>query len=172
VLEIFNDAKRVQVVIEGEPVLAHGGVEGFFSGVAEWGMADVMHQGQGFDEVNVQSQLCGDGARDLRDLERMRKPIAEMIGIAAGEDLGLGLQPTKRARMDYPVAVALKVVAVGVLRLRMTASAGILHGYGVGGKIGTQHSALGIQQSRCDSMVAKCGDSNRVRRVILLNAEC
>src|SRR5260221_1330466 len=33
--EIFDDSERVQIVIEGKPVLAHGGVERLFSPVAK-----------------------------------------------------------------------------------------------------------------------------------------
>jgi len=42
--EVFHDAERVQVVIEGKSVLAHGRVEGFFSCMSKGRMADVMHQ--------------------------------------------------------------------------------------------------------------------------------
>jgi hypothetical protein len=44
-LEIFDDAKRVEIVVENESMLAHGGVERFFASVAEGRMADVMDQG-------------------------------------------------------------------------------------------------------------------------------
>ena len=46
--EVLDDAEGVEVVIEGESVLAHGGVEGIFSGVAEGRVADVVDEGQGF----------------------------------------------------------------------------------------------------------------------------
>ena len=54
------------------------------------------------------------GARDLRNFNGVREPVAKMVGVAAGENLGLGFQPAKRPRMDYPVAVALKIVAIGM----------------------------------------------------------
>jgi len=88
-------------------------------------MADVVDEGEGLDHVHVESELSGNGARDLGYLERVRQAIAEMIGVAAGKDLGLGLETAKGAGMNDAVAVALKVVAVGMLRLRMTASAGV-----------------------------------------------
>src|SRR5258708_23825604 len=131
-LEVFDNAKRVQIVIEEKPMLTHRGIERLFSRMPEWRMPDVMHQGQGFDEINVQSQLRSDGARDLRDFQSMSQPVAEMIGVAAGKNLRLGFQPAKRPRMNHSVAVALKVVAVGMWRLRMTPPAGVLHADSVG----------------------------------------
>ena len=47
-LEIFDDAQGVQVVVEEEAMIAHGGVERFFAGVAEGRMAEVVHQRQRF----------------------------------------------------------------------------------------------------------------------------
>jgi hypothetical protein len=51
--EVFDDAESVQVVVEGEAVIMHRGVEGFFSGVAEGWVADIVDQGQGFSEISV-----------------------------------------------------------------------------------------------------------------------
>ncbi len=71
--------------------------------------------------------MGGDGARDLRDFKRMRQTIPEMIGIAAGKNLGLGLKPSKGAGMDNAIAVTLKIIAVRMLRLRITPAARLLH---------------------------------------------
>ena len=135
-LEVFDDAQRVQVVIEEEAVRAHGGVERFLSGVAERRMADVVHQGERLDQVDIQAELRRDGAGDLRDLNGVGQAIAEVVGVAAGEDLGLGFEAAKSAGMDDAVAVALKVVAVGMLRLGITASAGLFHVHRVVGQHG------------------------------------
>ena len=45
-LEIFHDAQGVQIVVEEQAVLAHGGVERLFAGVTKGRMAEVMHQRQ------------------------------------------------------------------------------------------------------------------------------
>jgi hypothetical protein len=55
----------VQIVIEVEAVSSHGMVERFFASVAEGRMADVVDQGQRFDEIDVEIQSSGDGAGDL-----------------------------------------------------------------------------------------------------------
>ena len=86
-------------------------------------MADVVHERQYFDQIGVQVQLLGDGARDLRDLERMRQTIAEVIGEASGEYLRLIFQTAESARVDDTIAVTLVVIAIGMRRFRIAASA-------------------------------------------------
>src|SRR5260221_7825815 len=134
--EIFDDSERVQIVIEGKPVLAHGGVERFFSRVAKRRVAEVVNQGERLRQIGVQAKLHGDGARDLRDLNGVSQPVAEMIGVAAGENLRLRFQAAKGAGMDDTVTVALKVVAVGMRWLGMAASAGVFYAHRIVGEHG------------------------------------
>src|SRR3954464_11485165 len=93
--KVFDYAQRVQVVVERQTVLAHGVVEGALACMAERRMSDVMHQRQGFDKVNVQAKLGGDGARNLGDFNGVSQTIAKMIGVAPSEDLRLSFQPAK-----------------------------------------------------------------------------
>src|SRR5579883_2767926 len=76
--EIFNDSQGVEIVIERESVLAHGSVEGFLSGVAEWRMANVVNEGECFGEIDVETQRSRDRAGDLGDFQRMRQAVAKM----------------------------------------------------------------------------------------------
>src|SRR5579864_4889728 len=99
-------------MIERQVLAAHGGVERLLAGMAERRVADVMNQCQCLDQINVQAESAGNGARNLRDLNGVGQPVAEMIGIAAGENLGFSLEPAKSAGVDNTVAVPLKVVAV------------------------------------------------------------
>jgi hypothetical protein len=55
----------------------------------------------------------------------VRQAIAEMIGVAAGEDLRLGLKPAEGAGVNHAIAVALEIVAVGMRRLSEAPSAGL-----------------------------------------------
>ena len=134
--EILDDAESVQVVVEEEAVLAHGGVERFFAGVAKGRMSDVVDEGESFGEIDVEAEGSGDGARDLRDFEGVGETVAKVVGVAAGEDLSLGFETAEGAGMDDAVAVALKVVAVGVGRFGEAASAGVLGVHRVGGQHG------------------------------------
>ena len=125
-------------MVEEEAVLAHGGVKGFFPGMSKGGMANVMDQREGFDEVAIQSELRGDRPRDLRHFDRVGQAIAKMIGVTPRENLRLRVQTPKRAGMNDAVAIALKVVSVGMRRLGMTASAGIFYVDGIVGELGVR----------------------------------
>jgi hypothetical protein len=61
-----------------------------------------------------------------------------VVGVAARENLGLRFQTAKGAGMDDAVAVALKVVAVGMRRLGMAASSGIFYVDGIVGELGVR----------------------------------
>jgi len=52
----------------------------------------------------------------------MGEAIAKVIAITASEDLSLGLQATEGTCVDYPITVALKVIAIRVCRLRIAPS--------------------------------------------------
>jgi hypothetical protein len=80
--------------------------------------------------------LGGDGTRDLRDFDGVGQAIAKVVGVAAGENLGLRFQTAEGAGVNDSVAVALKIVAVGMGRFGMAASAGIFYVDGVVGELG------------------------------------
>jgi hypothetical protein len=110
-------------VIEDLAKAAHFTVKGALPGVSEWRVADVMHEGQGFREINVQSQGRSYRSCNLRYLDRVRQPVAEMVRTAMSENLRLALKAPKGARMDYAITVALEVRAVPMRWFRKTASA-------------------------------------------------
>src|SRR3954454_11777437 len=125
--EVLDYAQRMQVVVKEKSVTPHSHIQRLFSGMTERGMSNVVHQIQALNQISIESKLGGDGARNLRDLKRVRQAITKMIGIAAGEDLRLSLKPPKRARMDHAITVALKIVTVGMRGLRIATSARVLH---------------------------------------------
>ena len=71
-------------------------------------------------------------ARDLRNFQSVRQPVAKVIRKPRGEDLRLGFQPPKSPRMDDAVAVPRIVVAVGMLRFWIPAAARAPHVHRVG----------------------------------------
>ena len=83
----------------------------------------------------------------------MGEAVAEVVGVAAGEDLRLGFEAAEGAGVNDAVAVALEVVAVGMRRLGEAASAGVFDVHRVGGEHGEsiaeecQYSVLGTQYS-------------------------
>jgi hypothetical protein len=66
----------------------------------------------------------------------MRKTIAKVVGIAAGENLRFIFQAAKRTSVDDAVTVALILVAVRVGRFREAASAGLFCVHRVAGEHG------------------------------------
>src|SRR5215469_5303657 len=121
----------MQVVIEDESIRLHRAVQSLLAGMPERRMPDVMHQSEGLDQIDVEIERLRRGARDLRNLECVREPVAEMIGVAASEYLGFCLESPESSSMNYAVAVALEVVAVGMLQLRIPSPAGLVHVHGV-----------------------------------------
>ena len=112
--EAFDNSQSVQVVVEAFAEALHFAVQRLLSGVSERRVPDIVSQRQSFGEILVQFQDVGQGARDLRDFDGVGQAIAEMIGQAGSEDLGLGLQAAEGTGMNHAVAVALESVAVRV----------------------------------------------------------
>src|SRR5436853_7156453 len=113
----------MQVVIEDVAKGAHLAIESLLASVAEWGMSDVVNQGERLDQIGIQSQCRSNSARDLCDFYRVGKPVAKVIGTAIGENLRFIFETPKRAGMDNPIAIALKVRSVRMLWLWIAASA-------------------------------------------------
>ena len=71
--------------------------------------------------------LADEIAYNTADLDGVGQAIAEVVGVTAGEDLGFGFKTAKSPGVDHAITVALKVVAVGMRRLRNAASTGVFH---------------------------------------------
>ena len=151
-LEVFHDAQGVQVVVKAESVGLHGFVEGTFASVAEGRVAEVVGQGEGFHQIGIELQFVGDGARDLADFQSVGEAVAKVVGVAAREDLRLRFQTAEGAGMNNAVAVALKVVPVGMRRFGIAASAGVFCADGVVGELG-----VGSQLPAPSSQFTACG---------------
>ena len=105
-----DDAHRLGVVVE--PAIGfHQRIERILACMAEGGVAEVMRQRHRLGQFRIQAQRSGDGAGDLRHLDRMGQAGTEIIALMLDEDLGLVFQPPEGRGMDDPVAVALKARA-------------------------------------------------------------
>ena len=107
-LEVLDDAQRVQVVVEAQAVALQAVVQRALAGVAERRVADVVDQRERLRQVVVQAERGGDLAGDLRDLDGVGQAAAEVVGGAAGKDLRLARQAAKGAGLHDAVAVALE----------------------------------------------------------------
>jgi len=114
--ELIDDAEGLLVMAELGDLAAvslEGGIEGFFADMAEGGVADVMGEGDGFDEVFIQAEGAADGAGDLGDFEGVGE--AGSVVIAGGdEDLGFVLEPAEGFAVEDAVPVALEAGSDGV----------------------------------------------------------
>src|ERR1035438_7120285 len=133
-LEVLDDAQCLQVVVEEVVMAAHGGVQRPLARVSERRMANIVHQREGFHQINIQMERGRDGARDLCNLDGVRQTGAKVVRVAPCEDLRFVLQAAECPGMDDAVTVALERVAVGVRRLRIAPSARLLHAKRVAGE--------------------------------------
>ena len=69
------------------------------AGMPKRRMADVVNQRKRLRQIFVQTKGGGRPAGDLRDFNRVGQTVAEVVGITAREDLGLGFETAKSAGM-------------------------------------------------------------------------
>ena len=67
-LEVFDDAQRMKIVVEAQTVTLQAAIERSLAGVTEGRMPDIVNQGEGFGKVLVQVEGTGDRTGDLGDL--------------------------------------------------------------------------------------------------------
>ncbi len=106
-------------------------VERALAGVAERRMAEIVAERRALREVLVEAERAGERTRDLRDLQRVGQPGAEMVALVKHEDLGLVGETAKRRGMDDAVAIAAERAARAARRLRIAPAAAVAH---IGGK--------------------------------------
>ncbi len=76
--------------------------------MAKRGVAQVVRQRDGLDQIFVELQRAGNAAPQLRDLERMGQARAEQVAFVVQKHLRLVDQAPECRGMDHPVPVALK----------------------------------------------------------------
>src|SRR5271154_204917 len=100
--------------------------------MAEGRVTEVVRETDGFGQFFVEFQGSRGGARDLRNLERMRQPRAIQVTFMIYKYLRLVHQAAKRRGMNDAVAIALILRSVRRLRFRMAAASRVLSVGGVG----------------------------------------
>ena len=70
-----------------------------------------MREADRLGQILVQPQRARDRAADLRHLQAVGEPDAEMIAVGREEHLRLVAQPPERDRVDDAIAVALVIIA-------------------------------------------------------------
>jgi hypothetical protein len=114
--KVLYDPQRVQIVVETQTVPLQALIQGPFPGMAEGRMADIVYKRQRLCQVFIETERTGDAARDLHHLNGVRKTASEVVGSAAGKDLGFSGKAAKGSRLNDALAVTLKWSARGPLR--------------------------------------------------------
>ena len=90
------------------PCAGHAGVERVLAGVAERRVAEVVAERDRLGEVLVEREGAGQRAGELRDLDGVGQPGAEMVALVMHEHLRLVGEAAEGGGMDDAVAVALE----------------------------------------------------------------
>ena len=122
-LKLFDDAKRLEIVVEARAMSTHQLVELLFAGMAEGWMPNVMDESESFSKLGIEPKCRGNRAGNLRHLQSMREPIAEVVGEPDREDLCLVLEAAEGTRVNDAVAVTCVNAAVGMGWLGRAAAA-------------------------------------------------
>ena len=109
------------VVIEAAEV-GEAGVERVLAGVAERRMAEVVAERNRLGQILVERESAAERAGELRNLDGVRQPRAEMVALVVHEHLRLVRKAAEGGRMDDAVAVALERSAGRRIRLRTAAA--------------------------------------------------
>jgi hypothetical protein len=121
-------AQGVFVVEEGASVSLEDVGEGFFSSVAEGGVAEIVAEGNRLRQVFVEAESSGYGTGYLHHLQGVREACPEVIAIRGDENLSLMHEPAEGLGVNDAVPVALEVVADTVGRLWPGAAYAVLYG--------------------------------------------
>ena len=98
-------------------------VQRLFACVAKRGVSQIMRKADGLGQILVQAQAPGDGAGDLRDLQRMGQPGAVQVAFRRKEHLRFLLETPEGLAVQHPVAIPLEHRAQRILRLRHDSAA-------------------------------------------------
>ena len=83
--------------------------------MSEWSVADVMPQGDSFDEVFVKSQETADIACDFGKKLDMQNSVGDVVVINQVEDLGFVYVAGIRQRVNDPVRIKREILSVPAL---------------------------------------------------------
>jgi hypothetical protein len=95
-LDGLDDAEALLVVVEAT-VGTHEAVELRLTRMAEWGVAEIVGEGDGLGKVLIEGKGAGDGTRDGNDLDGVGEAGTEVIAGAAEEDLCFVLETAEGA---------------------------------------------------------------------------
>jgi hypothetical protein len=123
--ELIDNPQGVPVVLKRASKLAHLPVQFPFADVRERRMAEIMRECECFGIFLVQLERRTYRPSNLRDLDGVGQPIAEVVAQTGREYLCLPFQTAKSARVNDAVTVALKIISERVRRFGKLSTAKI-----------------------------------------------
>lgn len=118
-----EESQRLGVSLEAA-VFTVQVIQGFFTGMTKWRVAEIVGEADGFDEVGIDEKLVGerrvglaqepgaDGFSDLGNLQRVGQAGAIEIVFSGPKDLGFVLETAKRGGVEDTIAIDLKRAAI------------------------------------------------------------
>ena len=107
-LQLFDGSEALLRMAEALQIQI---VKELFAHVTEWGVPEVVAQGNSLGEVLVQVESACDRPRYLRHLQRVCQPSDVVVAGGRDKHLGLVFEAPERQGVDNPVAVPLKLAA-------------------------------------------------------------
>ena len=80
--------------------------------MAERGVADIVSQAGGFDQILIQSQISADGPGHPGHQLNMQHPMGEMVVFNQRKDLGFVYVSGKSQRVEYAVGICTECLPV------------------------------------------------------------
>lgn len=117
--------QRLQIVFKAT-MLLHTIIQGILTGMSERCMAQIVRQGDGFDQIFIEPQISCYRTSDLRHFQAVRKARAEQVSFMIDEYLGFILQSPESRRMNDAIAIALKLAATSRCSLGDDTATGIV----------------------------------------------
>jgi len=107
-LEVFNDPQCVNVMVESATMTFESAVQSTLSSMPKWRMTDIMHQRQRLGEILMQPERSRSRTSDLRYLNGMREPTAEVVGSSTRKHLRLARKAPKRPCLHNALTIPLE----------------------------------------------------------------
>jgi hypothetical protein len=130
--EVFDDAEGLGVVFK-TAVIFHGIGEGEFAGVAEWGMAEIVGEGDDFGKVGVGGEATAEPAGELGDFEGVGHAGAVVIAFVIDEDLCFVFEAAESGGGEDAMAIELEGIVGDGCGLGVAAGFEVFWADGVGG---------------------------------------
>ena len=119
---LFQHLDDTDTLLDVRESLMAEAVQHMLAAVSERGMAEIMAEGDGLDEVLVQAKCLAEGTGNLADLQGVREARTVVVSLRCDEDLRFMLEAAEGLTVDDTVTITLEARAYVVRLLRTVSS--------------------------------------------------